>query len=75
MKTYQGFSKDYYSNLVQDIYEILQGSESTPGIWLAVSLILIQIFNTTFHDDSIPDLKEKNQITRLIDCFVNNSDL
>ena len=54
---------------------MLQGSEYTPAIWLAVSLVLTETYNKKFKSKGIPDPTSTKFLTKLLDSFVDDTDL
>mmetsp|Transcript_24115 Transcript_24115/g.36642 ORF Transcript_24115/g.36642 Transcript_24115/m.36642 type:complete len:216 (+) Transcript_24115:786-1433(+) len=73
--TAYGTSAEYFSNLNQAIYGVLQGSGSAPAIWLAVSIILIRHYKSKFASEGISNPTRTDFITNLLDAFVNDTDL
>ena len=60
---------------MQAIFGVLQGSGSAPSIWLAMSLILIKSYKKKFSGSSIPNPTGDIQLQKVIDDFVDDSDL
>ena len=75
IKTVYGVSKDFYSNLTTAVYGVLQGSGSAPAIWLAVSIILINTYNTSFQQAGIPNPSFQTFLSKVLDAFVDDTDL
>ena len=57
------------------IFGVFQGSGSDPAIWLAVSLVLIEVYVKKFSTNSTPNPIATDFITKVIDAFVNDTDL
>jgi len=65
----------YYSSLTETIYGVLQGSGSAPSTWLAVSLVLIEAYKQRFNSDGFPNPTKDDYIQKLLDAFVDDTDL
>ena len=57
------------------VYRILQSSNATPAVWLVVSIVLINTFNTKFQDTSIPDPIYQLFGNKILNAFVDDIDL
>ena len=75
VRTCYGTSEEFYNNYVQAIFGVLQGSGSAPSIWLAMSLILIRSYKNKFTTTSIPNPTGDILLQKIIDAFVDDSDL
>ena len=45
-------------------FEVFQGGESAPAIWLVVSLVLIQAFDNKSQNKGIPDPEKKAYVQK-----------
>ena len=75
VKTQHGVSKECYGNHNSRVFGVLQGSGSAPAIWLAVSVVLIDTYNFLFPSDGIPDPRRLHYLVKIIDAFVDDTDL
>ena len=73
-KTCFDVSDEFYSNLKKAIFGVLQGSGSAPTIWLAVSLVFIEIYKK-IKFKGIPVQTSTNYLTKILDPLVDDTDL
>jgi len=75
VKTQHGISDEWFGNLISAVYGVLQGSGSAPAIWLAVSIVLIKAYKRLFPTSGIPNPNGTDTIDKIIDAFVDDTDL
>ena len=75
IKTIHGISADYNCNLLYQLFGILQGSGAGPALWLSVSIVLILAYKQKFKVRGIPDVSNKLFLSKLLDAFVDDTDL
>ena len=75
VKTQHGISDTFFTNALQEIYGVLQGSGAAPAIWLAVTIVLIAAYKELYPDPAIPNPLATFDIQKLIDAFVDDTDL
>ena len=56
VKAMYSTSEELYGNLLSAVYDILQRDGASPEIWIATSLVLIEIYNNKFMTVGIPNL-------------------
>ena len=75
VKTQHGISDQFFTHFLQTIYGVLQGSGAAPAIWLAVSIVLITAYNALYPDPGIPNPLHTEELQKIIDAFVDDTDL
>ena len=75
IKTPHRISSSFISNLTSDLYGVLQGSGSTPAIWLYVGILLLKTYKKKFPTPSLSNLTGTDFIKKIADSFVNDTNL
>ena len=75
IKTLYGTSNKFYTNTMKAIYGVLQGSGLASAIWLAVSLLLNETYVKKFPTHGTPNPTDTDRIIKIIDAFVDDTNL
>jgi hypothetical protein len=75
IRTALGITDDHFSNMVDWILGILQGSGASPCIWLAISAVLIAAIEQRSPGISFRSLDGSITESRAADTFVDDTDL
>jgi hypothetical protein len=75
IKTQYGTSEDWFCNAISEIFGVLQGSGAAPAVWLAASIVLIRAYNKLFLTNGIPNPTSSAFLTKIIDAFMDDTDL
>jgi hypothetical protein len=74
-KTQYGTSEEWFGNAISEVFGVLQGSGAAPAVWLAASIVLIRAYNKLFSTNGIPNPISSAFLTKIIDTFVDDTDL
>jgi hypothetical protein len=75
IKTQYGTSDEWFGNAISEVFGVLQGSGAAPAVWLAASIVLIRAYNKLFPTNGIPNPTSSAFLTKIIDAFVDDTDL
>ena len=75
IKTPHGISSSCFRNLTSDVYRVLQGSVSTPVIWLCVSAPLLKTYNRKFPTQGLSNPIDTEFIEKNTHSFVDYTNL